>query len=111
MSQEIWDELYIVSEAHLRGTSTAEEQQLIKDNQELYLEVLKAQKSKVEYQFTSNKLVVAELYSDYTSGQITLEQFREYRKEQLAWKVKAVSYLSRIDQEIIKTKVSIEYDN
>ncbi len=102
---ELWQLITLASEADVRGTATEDEKSLLAANPTVHLEVLKMQKLKVEYQFSSHKLSLSELYAKLLSKKLTLVEYTDQRKEQFLWKTKAISYLMRIEEKMSQLKL------
>lgn len=108
---ELWQLITLASEADVRGSATQEEKELLEQHRAIHLEVLKAQKQRVEYQFSSHKAVITQYYAELLSKKITLEQYTERRKEQFLWKTKAISYLIRIEERMSQIKMDMKTAN
>lgn len=100
----IYESIVIANEADLAQTATKDEKDLLLQYPNIHIEVLKAKKKDVEYQFSSHKVIVQEYITDYLKGNITKEVYFEAILEEKTWRSKAVSYLNRIDNKIIELK-------
>jgi hypothetical protein len=111
-NEVLWHQVLFAAETDLKGISplTLEEINLLKDNPQLHLAALKQKKQNVEYQFSNHRLIMLKYYQDYRLKKITLEEYEEFRTEQIAWKTKAASFLSRIEQKMAEIKLFKTYD-
>ena len=107
-AEDLWQRVVLASEADLRGNTQAGDKELLTQYKSIHLAVLKSQKANVEYQFSSHKAVMAELYSKLLAKKLTLSEYTNQRKEQFLWKAKAISYLIRIEEKISQLKISSE---
>lgn len=104
--ETLWQTILFASEIELKGITPLEpnDQSILANHPELHLIALKRKKQNVEYQFSNHKLIMVKYYQDYKNKKITLEEYDELRVDQLAWKTKAASFLSRIEQRISELK-------
>lgn len=109
VDETLWQQIQFATEADLKGLTdlSVEDRNALLENPDLHLAALKIKKNNVEYQFTSNKFIVAKNYQEYRSKKISYEEYEEVRLEQLSWKIKASSYLHRVEQKIQQVKAHV----
>lgn len=108
---ELYQKVKLAAEVHIKAYSTANDLALLKSNPITYSMVLKEMKLSVQNQLSSHKSQMVALHSSYVNKAITLQQYTSQREEAFKWKIRALSFLQRIESELLLLKNTYDKNN
>lgn len=108
MDLDLYVEIKLATESYLYGNPNVDEREIIDENLELFLTCLKSKKKDVEYQFAAHKFTCQSYHNEYVQKTLNKNDYFDLILGEKQWRSKAVSFLCRIENAILETKVRIK---